>query len=108
VLPDEAAEMTHRAQRGVRGLAARLDLGAVDLKLDRRRLLRREKIAQGNHVLLRQVRGHRRHLRIAAAALLEVLELDVNVAPALPGEDWVVRILRVAVGPVTGDADLRL
>ena len=100
--------MAHRAQYGVGRLAARLDLGAIGLKFDRRRLLRGKKIAQGDHVLLRERRCHRGHLRVAAAALLEVPELDVDVAPALPGEDRVVGILRIAVGPVAGDTDLGL
>ena len=46
VLADEAAEVAHRAEHRVGNLAARLDLGGVGLELDRRLLLRGEKLAE--------------------------------------------------------------
>src|SRR2546430_6751848 len=48
VLSDKPTQMGDRAQYSVGRLAARLDLGAIGLKFDRRRLLRRNKIAQGD------------------------------------------------------------
>ena len=56
VLPDEAAEVAHRAQHLVRLLAARpRPWRASALKPIRRRLLLRELVGQREHVVARQV-----------------------------------------------------
>src|SRR5437763_6122463 len=108
VLADEAAEMAHRAERCVGGLAAGFDLGPIDREADRLGFLRGVIIAQRHHVVLRQARGHRRHLRIAAAPFLEVFELEVDIAPALAGKDRIIGIGRIAIGTMTRSADLCL
>src|SRR5437588_11622243 len=76
ILSDKAAQVAHRTEHSVGNLAARLDLGAVSLELDRQYLLRRKKLAELDHVVARKVGCHRRHLRVAAAAFVEILELD--------------------------------
>ena len=45
------------------------------------------------------VRRHRTHQRVVAPALLEILQLQVDVARVLPGEDRVLRIVELPSGP---------
>ena len=74
VLAREAAEVAHRAQRlvGLRACRARPSRGSA-LKAVRRRLLRGEVVRPGR-ACRRAIRSfdHRRHLRVAAPAFLEV------------------------------------
>src|SRR6185436_10185436 len=96
VLPDKAAEMAHRTEDRVGSLPAGLDFGGIHLEFDRGLLLRGEELAQQRHVLGRELFRHRRHLLVTAASLLEILELDVDVTPALSGEDRVFADGRIA------------
>src|SRR5262249_21865004 len=84
-------------------LSAR-DALRVGLESDRLRLLRGEVVGEVEHVVARQLPDERRHQAIAAPALLEVLQLQVDIPRGLAGEDGILSARRVSLGTVAGDA----
>src|SRR5690348_7700690 len=82
-------------------------LRGIGRERDRLRLLRREEVAERDHLVAREVGRHRRHLRIRAPALLEVAQLEIDVAPALSREHGIARVGGIAVRAVAREAGLR-
>ena len=79
------------------------------LKAVGRQLLRGEERGEVEHVLAREVFQERVHLRLLAPAFLEVpAAAGRRSARVWPGEDRELRLRRVAVGAVAGDAGLGL
>src|SRR5262245_12671181 len=107
VLALHPSQVAHGAQDLVGLLLAARDALRIGLERDRLRILRREVVGEVEHVVARELLEERRHQAVAAPALLEVLELQVDVARGLPGEDRVLTARRVAVGAVAGDAGPR-
>jgi len=82
--------------------------GFVDLEVRQARPLGGEERGEVEHVVAAQILDQGLHRRLFAPAFLEVLELQVEVARGLPGEDRELAVGGIPVGPVAGEADLRL
>src|SRR6266853_1250384 len=104
VLPLHAAQVAHGAQHLVGLFLPARDARRVRPERERLRLLRGEVVREIEHVLARKLRDERRHRRLAAPTFLEVLQLKIEIAGGLAGEDRKLAARRVAVGAVTGRA----
>src|SRR5712691_7794929 len=104
VLPLHAAQVAHGAQHLVGLFLPSRDARRVRSERERLRLLRGEVVREIEHVLARKLRDERRHRRLAAPTFLEVLQLKIEIAGGLAGEDRKLAARRVAVGAVTSRA----
>jgi hypothetical protein len=91
ILPFEAPEVAHSAERFLGLLAAAQGLGRVDLEPGVEWSLASKEGRQIEHVFARQVLHERLHDSGLAPAFLEVAQLQVEVARGLPRQDRKLR-----------------
>src|SRR6266478_6194998 len=104
VLPRESSQVAHGAQHLFGLLLAAGDARRIRAERKRLRLLGGEVVGKIEHIFARELCDERRHRWVAPPVLLEVLQLKVEVAGCLAGEDRELAARRIAVRTVAGGA----
>src|SRR5712671_6165509 len=97
VLAGESSQVAHGAQHLFGLLLAAANARRVRFEGEGLRLLRGEVVGKIEHIFARELCDERRHRGFAAPAFLEVLQLKVEVAGCLAGEDRELAARRIAV-----------